>query len=800
MTQFPIDLIKNELLEKINRHNILIIKAGPGSGKTTRIPLFLAPLFEKKIAILEPRRLAAKLASHYVAKSFEENVGETVGHLFKFERKLSKKTKIIYLTEGTFLKILQKESDLSLDSFDCIILDEFHERHLSTDTALAYLLFLKPFAKILIMSATIDTQKLEHFLVIQTGSRPGVIDLDLARFPLEIEYLKNDTLILKDPLERKILKAVLPLLQEKFHTCGDILIFLPGMFEIKKAQHIIENSSYIQTHQNVEIIILHGDLENSDLLMAKSQKAKRIYLSTNIAESSVTISGVKTVIDSGLARQKIIHPDALVEEIINIKISKASRIQRANRANREGPGHCLRLYPELDFQKAPDFELPEIMRSDLSELVFSVYEKFNLSLLQMPFLDAPPLKDIEKAQVYLNLIGFLAQDQLSELALKLPIKELPPRLLKLIASAIKFDRETFLEVLKLAAEIFEPKNAHRFISQLQRHVSHISFHQNPKGDRDFIFFTAYIDQVTKLKTTHGLEFSHCNGQIYKPENNFAKMIDHQQIYWIMLSTNNRNEIDRALPVNIDWCYDLTPFPLSEKCDFTLINQQISKSTHTYLNSLLIESSHQKISINDLGLNDQKQIAIKIFKEQRKYLINFLAENKFKRLYILNQHQDLISIDEFIENHSDHFLSHFFHSKEKWGEFFINDYIYFLINHYTQKENWDIEAHLPLSIALSDKRTLAIHYEQNKTPWIEGHIQDFYGLAKVPHIFNSTIPLTLHLLGPHKRALQVTNDLQSFWENIYPKMLKELKREYPRHHWPDSPQAALPILLLRQLPK
>ena len=371
---FPIDSLKNEILQSISCKDFLIIKSTPGSGKTTRVPLFLREIFKNKIYILEPRKLAAKLASQYVAKGLGELPGQTVGHIFKYENSTTTNTQIIFLTEGTFLRILANDPELS--DCDVVILDEFHERHYYTDVALSFLLKVKEKnkkLKIIIMSATINLSELDVLL----GDRANTIILNENKYDLKIEYLRNDTLILKEPMERKVFNALL--LSEK--TPGHVLIFLPGMFEIKKCEELISNNF------KYEVVILHGEMGGVDISDEYyNLNNKKIILSTNIAESSVTIPGVRTVIDTGFHKISRLNPITRLPIVELKKISQSSAIQRANRSSREAEGKAYRLYSEFDYQSRAQFDTPEINRTDLSELILTAADIFNSKITDLTFL------------------------------------------------------------------------------------------------------------------------------------------------------------------------------------------------------------------------------------------------------------------------------------------------------------------------------------------------------------------------------------------------------------------------------
>ena len=347
----PIDEYLQEILKKIQEFSTILIKASPGSGKTTRLPWFIAKNMDKKVVVLEPRRLAAKLAAERIAEEENFKIGQEVGYHFRFENKTSSATQLTFYTEGTFLK--KAMNDANLEDTEVVILDEFHERHLETDMALAYLLDLqsrRKNLKIILMSATLDTDITHNLL------NPVTIEIEAKNFPVEINYLPNQPSVLNQNLETKIREAL-----EKIPKDHDILIFLPGMREIQKVQKYL-------AHLYGEVFILHSEVPKEEQEQALSQNSKRkIILSTNIAESSVTIPGIKAVIDLGIQREAIYSPWNGLKIISDRPVTKSSAIQRAGRAGRTSPGVCYRLYSLQDFEARENFTLPEITKADLTD-------------------------------------------------------------------------------------------------------------------------------------------------------------------------------------------------------------------------------------------------------------------------------------------------------------------------------------------------------------------------------------------------------------------------------------------------
>lgn len=777
MHSFPIDSLKNEILNTLDSTDILIIKSTPGSGKTTRVPLFLSEKYKKKIYILEPRKLAAKLASHFVAKSKGEIPGQSVGHIFKYDKSATDKTQIIFLTEGTFLRILA--SDPQLTDCDVIILDEFHERHYYTDVALSFLLKIKEARndlKIIIMSATINLKELDNLL----QGKAKTIELNESKFSLELRHLPNDTLILKEPLERKVYNAISNIIDRE----GHILIFLPGMFEIKKCEEIILNNF------DVEVVLLHGELngvEISDDFYNLTKK--KIILSTNIAESSVTIPGVRTVIDTGLHKISKLNPVTRLPIIELRKISQSSAIQRANRASREDHGMAIRLYSEFDYQSRDQFDVPEINRVDLSELIISAQDIFKKDIAHFTFL--APLKEMEvqKSKKYLEQIGLYVNDKPTATLNRLSRFPFHPRVSKILDEATKGNERSFNNLLNYLADLVEPKSTHRFRSLAKNFFK--AMLTGPEIEVEKLMLYGYIDQIAKLKD-HKLV--HMNGEVYALSPKIADSIDPHHSLWIILDLDNRNQVVRALAIEEEWLYDLPSFPIedSEKIDFSLETYKLSIERVYRIGAIVL--SKEKINNSTVSSNTLDVVCKKllpVFKDK-------LSENSFQRLIFFEKYSSKKIIDFDFEKWFKTQIPYVLNDSKYNLEIVLDAYVREIFEYLNTDNKFDLDMDLPLNLQLHDKRKVEITYDSTNGIHCESYIQDFYGLTDVPSILKGNEKLKIHLLGPRKLAIQVTQDLNSFWDKAYKEVFGELKREYPRHYWPIDPKKADPILLLRNV--
>ncbi len=412
--RLPVDEVVPEIVRLMRAHNSLVLEAPPGAGKTTRVPPALLEFGE--VLVLEPRRLAARLAARRVAQELGERIGETVGYQVRFDETASERTRLRFVTEGILTRRLL--SDPALRGVSTVVLDEFHERHLDGDLALALLLRLqrlvRPDLKLLVMSATLDAGAIaEHLGGCPIVRSPGKL------FETDLRYSPPSNAL----LEQQVSQALQKLVSEGLP--GDVLVFLPGAREIRRA---METCGGWLEARGIVALPLFGDLspEEQDRAVSPGPKPKVIF-STNIAESSVTIEGVRVVVDSGLARVAEDSPWTGLPSLTVRRVSQASAVQRAGRAARTGPGVVVRLYPPDDFHRRPGQDAPELLRRELSQLVLDLVAMGIEDPADLPWLDAPPAAAVTAARTLLHRLGATG-DRAKEMA-ALPLH---PRLARMV--------------------------------------------------------------------------------------------------------------------------------------------------------------------------------------------------------------------------------------------------------------------------------------------------------------------------------------------------------------------------------
>ena len=794
----PIDRFLSEISDKLRDSSNLILQASPGSGKTTRVPpaLLSEPWAAgKELWVLVPRRLAAKMAAVRVADEMDEDVGQTVGYQFRFEKIMGAKTRLKFLTEGMLLRLLM--NDPTLPRVAAVVLDEFHERHLQTDAALAYLKHLqsskRPDLKLVVMSATLETQALSAYL-----DRAPVIALDAPLHPVSVSYLPKPT---TERLEFLVREAV----QKAISTSqGDILVFLPGMTEIRRAENVLVE----RYKSGIAVIPLHGDLSKEEQARAFQKFPKpKVILATNIAETSLTFEGVVTVIDSGLHRQASFSWWSGIPTLKTKKISKASAIQRAGRAGRTRPGQCFRLYTQSDFEGRPGFEIPEIQRSDLAQTILEIKNLGVTEFGKFPWFAPPAREATEGATLLLYELGAMTENNLdaslTELGRRMAVFPLHPRLARVMLEAER--RKVTEPAAALAAHLSEgdSPNAHKLKSQILGSLAPSS--SGSREDVAFSFLAGFPDRVAqKRQGTKGAEIElvlASGGSATVQNCDVVAAAD----YFVVLDAQERKkqgsakssvQVDSLLPIQEEWLLDLSSGLLKESDELEWEArlkkvQQVSRLSYGELVLSEMRSAPQDMKKaadvllhEGLGLSFSDELSVTDFLKTIEHAMDPEAvEAALTRLKLFGAVSAEIKGNELVALIESAFagitaLNDI--SPEDLERRFLETQ-----SHETQRK---IDTVLPAHVSLKGRR-VRVHYRWDQKPWIASRLQDFFGMKQGPTLMGGSLPLTLHLLAPSQRPVQVTQDLASFWKNAYPQIRKELSRKYPRHKWPEDPMTS-----------
>lgn len=744
-------------------HQTIIVKASPGSGKTTRLPWLLAQRSQKRVVVLEPRRLAAKLAAQRIADEEGLSLGRDVGYHFRFEKNHQNDSKLVFYTEGTFLRLLLRDDEAV--KIGTVILDEFHERHLETDLALGALRRLQeknPELKLVLMSATLDAALVDFF----PGA--GLVEIEARQYQVKIHYLPNQPSVLNEALPTKVRRTISALPADS----GDVLVFLPGMREMRAA------SEHLRADFG-DVFLLHADLEKEEQNRALGPNPRRkIILSTNIAESSLTIPGIRVVIDSGIQREARYSPWTGMKTLEDRPITQSSAIQRAGRAGRTSDGLCYRLYAEQDYNNREPYTVPEILKADLTD-TYLLASQFSLG---MKWFTPPPPERWQKARELLERLGALDPDgRLNGLGEKLLRYPLGARLARVLLAAQNFSAPEKKRLLRFISEVIErdPSGslARRLTDFLRDSGSDIS-------PMEKALLAGFVDQVARFRHKQH-DFIHYSGKTLKIH---PSLRDLHHDFYLVLDITPRLEAFTVVPIQEEWLFGLEPFPFTEE-DELEVGDHFRLRRRTNLGSIPMEEMPLPLDWASLSSALKEKLLVLGATPFQKRWKEFQETDSFLRLHYLGRQQN-VELEEHVS------LAGYLEAWQSLSWQHLETYFAEELGRALSVSSLELE--LPSTINLGGKRDLKVHYPYGLDPFVEAPIQDFYGVTQTPTIMRGKVPLTMKLLGPHKRPIQVTRDIMGFWKKTYQEMKKEWQREYPRHHWPDQPETAKPILLKRQL--
>lgn len=772
-----------------------LIKASAGSGKTTRVPPELLKITDKKILILEPRRLAAKMQARRIAEEMESTIGENVGYLFKGERCLQESTRLLFITEGMLSRFLEK--DYLLEEFSFIILDEFHERHLETDLAFYHLQKVNqkrlaaslPPLHLVFMSATLNTELLKTKL----GSL-AEFNVEIPPFERQTHFLPNIPSILNAPLSLKIKNTILATNQ---NSLIGILVFVPGKREIAETLSTLQKESTLLSQY--EFAILHGELtkeEQQDALLPPVKLKKKIVIATNIAESSITIPYVNAVIDSGLEREYQGHVVTGFGKLHTRKIDRASAEQRAGRANRTGPGVVYRLYSQLDFEQREAFKSPAIMRNPMMEPIISIIKNHQVFEDDL-FLENPPPFHLEMGFKQLQFLDILANKSLT--AKGYSIDQSLGLRLSLIAHAYQTTENISIKDLTRTLDDFLDFETKKDFEKALLNIKKTPSINKRITDIDELILHGFLDLVGSINVDRKIILQ--NGENFllhpKVEETHGKL--KAGTLALILSMSANEEVTAILPLEIDSIMQFTEFLTTENHISLVSNGKRKITTKTKLGLLTLVETYlyEEQNTSDRKIQHKKlltQLVEDFFNDT-----NFIRYRFFQHFFATNNGQIFdanLLIEVYLLEWEDlHKIERF--QQEEFLRELKEEYLLYI----DAKNATHFDIFFPQKMRFTDRRETPLHYEihgEEYMVFVESFMQDFYGLSDGPKIADGKLPLTFRLLGPHKRALQVTQDLKNFWHKTYKEIHRELTREYPRHHWPEDPSCAPPVLLKRML--
>jgi ATP-dependent helicase HrpB len=767
----PIDAILPAALTSLERISSLVIEAPPGAGKTTRVPPALLGAVRGEVVVLEPRRIAARMSARRVAAELGGEVGGTVGYQVRFEDKTAPKTRLRFVTEGILTRRLL--SDPQLKGVDAVVLDEFHERHIEGDLALALLKRLqktRPELRLIVMSATLDAAPIAAYL-----DGCPILRSEGRIFPLSVRHLPYSAA----PLHVQVKNAVQMLQLER--ETKNILAFLPGIAEIRRAARECEA---IAKQSGMVVLPLHGDLTPAEQDRAVLPNGERkLILATNVAESSVTVEGVNAVIDSGLARMSTYSPWTGLPTLEIGRISRASAIQRAGRAARTAPGQVLRLYSEEDYALRPEHTLPEIERADLCQLLLSLRAMRVTHIDDLEWLDAPPSEAVETAESLLDRLG--ATGKMVQRLAQLPLH---PRLARVVAEAM--DRGVGEDGCRAAAMLSlgvrsekndvlgamdEAPDAHlrEHASQLMRVAR--APKQTERNDDELLLslLSGFPDRVARRRA---------GNQVMLSTGVTAELMGHPPAHEFLLALDAEDRKENALPlvrltarIEPEWLLELFPDRVVETTtvEWNRNGDRVEQVRALRYDRLVLEESRS----NGAGPESAELLAVKVLEVG---VERFVDAEAFEQLRARMRFAGLekAGVEGAVRE-----LCVGLHSFNEFREA-----AKMLLSLLEQQSDPRLLAELaPVSVRLPNGRSTKVHFEDGRPPWIASRLQDFFGMNDSPKIGPERTPLVVHLLAPNQRAVQTTTDLSGFWERLYPQVRRELMRRYPRHPWPERPE-------------
>lgn len=828
-----------DIVGALRDRSTLVLEAPPGAGKTTRVPramLDAGATANGEIIVLEPRRLAARLAARRVAEELGEKPGETVGYTVRFEDVSGPKTRIRFVTEGVLTRRLLV--DPQLRNVSAVLLDEFHERHLQGDVALALLKRIqetkRPDLRLVAMSATLDAGPVAEFL----GA--PVIRSEGKRFDVEIEHLSAPD---DRKLDLQVASAVRALVQRGLD--GHVLVFLPGASEIRRA---LEACEKLASENDLLLVPLHGDLSPADQDRAVGSSSRRkIILSTNVAESSVTIDGVVAVVDSGLVRVARHAPWSGLPTLGIERTSRASAVQRAGRAGRTRPGRALRLYTKADFDTRPDHDTPEVLRVDLSQTLLELAEG---NARDVAWLDPPKPDSVTAADELLVRLGAIdAKGAVTPTGKRMLAFPLHPRQARMVVEAerrgvgeegcvlaalvgerdlrvstkarfgprgggrdldVATERSDLLGLLDLFHEaegssfaahairsIGLDQGAVHAVARAKKQLARIvrrdgKSPDSPKAADEALLMSVlagFPDRVARRRKPGTRDLALAQGATAELSETSAVRDAPWMVAVDAELQRGRSIVRVASGIEPEWLIDLFEDRIREVADlrFDDAKRAIVGGSKMMYDALAIAES-PGFDANDPAVADL------LFERARSLpkpdaLDRWLARARFAA----SQDSSLRAPTDDDVNAA---LRSLCEGKTKLAEVEEGDLLGTLrgaIGNFGR-----IEELAPERVTLASGRNAQIQYEEGKPPYIESYLQDFFGTKTNPHA--GRIPIVLHLLAPNKRAVQVTTDLAGFWERHYPAIRKELMRKYPRHAWPEDTSIAVAMKPPRPRPR
>lgn len=832
LSALPIEDCLAELLTALRANSCAVLQAPPGAGKTTRVPpaLLLNELAgDGKILVLQPRRVAARATAARIAAEQGWRLGEEVGFQVRFESKIGPRTRIELITEGILLQRLQRNP--FLEGVSIVVFDEFHERSLTSDLSLAMARQVQQAVrsdlKLLVMSATLAAEPIAAYL-----DRCPIVRSEGRIFPVDVQYAPT---LDRQPLPDAVSGAVARLKEDR----GDILVFLPGLGEIRQVAKRLQTWA---DERGIRLLELYGDLpgtQQDEVLQPSSQR--KLILSTNVAETSLTIPGVTTVIDSGLARVARYDEQTGLDKLELSPISKASANQRAGRAGRTGPGTCIRLWPEVAHRLRPEFDEPELKRVDLAGAVLTVLNWIEPDLQQFPWFEPPSPITLQRALHLLERIAAIEDGEITPLGKTLAALPVHPRLGRLLiegakygiakqvasAAALLSERDVFLRASYRPGERRGP--AHRSHNDLADRIAALdAFDERGTIDSDVGTINRsaakqalrareqllrLVDDrkaVCKIDPDEALgrsllaAFPDRLARLREPGSRRAVMVGGRGVKLADQSAVTGEEFFLAIDVEASTGEATVRIAAGVEREW-LPRELLSEETTVTFDEAQLRVIPQKIVRWDDLILDSRQAAYPAAEKVAAVLADaakvhwdkaFPADNEnltqfITRVRCLNQWLPDLGLPALDAVAVQNLLPELCLGCKSLADLGRAPWLQTVKALFTYQQLQQVEREAPERMNVPSGSQITIQYEVGQPPILAVRIQEVFGLMETPRIAAGRVPLLMHLLAPNMRVAQVTADLKSFWANTYTMVRKDLRNRYPKHSWPENPYEALP---------
>lgn len=849
MKTLPIDSIMPSLLETFRSHASAVLIASPGAGKTTRVPLaFLDEpwLAGRRILMLEPRRLAARMAARYMAASRGERVGETVGYRVRMDSRVGPKTRIEVITEGILTRMLQ--SDPALEDVGMVIFDEYHERSLQADLGLALCLqsreLLRDDLRILVMSATLEAEPVSALL-----DGAPILRSEGRSFPVETHYLDTRW---EGPLEQKVVHTIQHALKQEE---GDILTFLPGAGEIRRVEarlKELELGGQENAGKRIRIEPLYGNMPSAaqDRAIAPCPPGERkIVLATSIAETSLTVEGVRTVIDSGLMRVPRFSPRTGLTKLETVRVARASADQRRGRAGRLGPGTCYRLWTKEEERQLEAARTPEIKEADLTALALELAVWGVADPSELSWLDIPPAAAFRQARQLLARLGALDESgAVTPHGKRMAETGLPPRLAHMILVAIPLglgglacelaallgerdvlrglragedvDIRTRVEALRFVqdagsdqveeyAGISLNRSLCRRVWAEAEHWKHSFGIQQEASDTaacGLLLAYAFPDRIAQRRENGRFLLQNGRGAVLTKIQSLANAP-----YLVAAELDDQGSestIYLAAPIDAE---QLEKYFADQMESEALVyweagQQSVRARVRKRLGAIVIQEApllepdpedilHALLS----GISSEGLELLPWTKQARQLQQRLQFMHRQEQGQSQGQGKWPDVSDEALRETLPDWLGPHLHGMKKGADLQRLSLADILLGMISWEQRRELDKEAPTHIGVPSGSRIPVDYSDPDAPVLSVRLQEMFGLMQTPRICYGRVPLTLHLLSPAHRPVQVTRDLASFWQNAYFDVKKDLKGRYPKHYWPDDPLEAMPTSKVRPKP-